>query len=133
MLVSAWSELARTGALAAGARPIHDRSVFRPRVTPSTPSSSLAVEFRPLDGDRLVNVLTSDTSFVRRLYYLEARDISRLREMASWDGERATRVQAVSAYMWKAGGWTGGGGGGSRRRSTAPRCAATRATWRPSL
>ncbi|KAL6626466.1 hypothetical protein ACP70R_030192 [Stipagrostis hirtigluma subsp. patula] len=54
-LVTAWSVLARTGTLAAGARPNHDRSVLR------------------------------------------------LREEASRDGgRRATRVQAVSAYLWKA-------------------------------
>jgi|UniRef100_A0A0E0FJP1 hypothetical protein len=97
MLVSAWSELARSGTLAAGARPNHDRSVFRPRSPPSY-GASLDEAFTPLDGARQVNVLTSDESFVGvRLYYIEAADIARLREQA-----RATRVQAVSAYLWKA-------------------------------
>ncbi|XP_066162975.1 coniferyl alcohol acyltransferase [Oryza sativa Japonica Group] len=99
MLVGSWSELARSGTLAAGARPNHDRSVFRPRATPSY-DASLDEAFTPLDGDgeRQINVLTSDESFVGvRLYYIEAADIARLREQA-----RATRVQAVSAYLWKA-------------------------------
>ncbi|EEE54278.1 hypothetical protein OsJ_01184 [Oryza sativa Japonica Group] len=68
MLVSAWSELARSGTLAAGARPNHDRSVFRPRSPPSY-GASLDEAFTPLDGARQA---------------------------------RATRVQAVSAYLWKA-------------------------------
>ncbi|KAB8080867.1 hypothetical protein EE612_001598, partial [Oryza sativa] len=61
MLVSAWSELARSGTLAAGARPNHDRSVFRPRSPPSY-GASLDEAFTPLDGARQVNVLTSDES-----------------------------------------------------------------------
>ncbi|CAO2203112.1 unnamed protein product [Urochloa humidicola] len=103
MLVSAWSELARSGTtLPAGSRPNHDRSVFRPRATPSY-SDSLDKAFTPLHGERQVNALTAQQSFVERLYYIEASDVSRLREEASRDdGERATRVQAVSAYLWKA-------------------------------
>uniref|UniRef100_A0A0E0MU90 HXXXD-type acyl-transferase family protein n=1 Tax=Oryza rufipogon TaxID=4529 RepID=A0A0E0MU90_ORYRU len=96
-LVSAWSELARSGTLSPGSWPNHDRSVFRPRAPPSY-GASLDEAFTPLDGERQVNVLTRDESFVDvRLYYIEAADIARLREQA-----RATRVQAVSAYLWKA-------------------------------
>ncbi|KAL6850513.1 hypothetical protein ACP4OV_021140 [Aristida adscensionis] len=102
LLVTAWSELARSGTLAAGARPNHRRSVFRPRAPPSY-GASLAAGFTPVDAERQVNVLTADQSFVRRLYRVDASDIARLREAASGeDGERATRVQAVSAYLWKA-------------------------------
>ncbi|XP_006645736.2 coniferyl alcohol acyltransferase-like [Oryza brachyantha] len=104
LLVSAWSELARSGSgeLVAGARPNHDRSVFRPRAPPSY-RASLDRAFTPSDGERQVNVLTSDESFVLRLYYIEASEIARLREAASRDGAPpATRVQAVSAYLWKA-------------------------------
>ena len=44
-----FSELARTGRLAPGARPVHDRSLFRPSSMPWRPrrSSSLAT-FKPL-------------------------------------------------------------------------------------
>ncbi|XBI34423.1 hypothetical protein VPH35_120234 [Triticum aestivum] len=131
-LVGGLSELARTGRLAPGAQPVHDRSLFRPSSTPWRPrrSSSLAA-FKPLTPDRMVNVLTSEASFVHRLYYLVAQAISRLRDMASQDGDgrRATWVQAVSAYIWKTlaavvgaadtrcrmGWWVDG-----RRRLTAP-------------
>uniref|UniRef100_A0A0E0C0A1 Uncharacterized protein n=1 Tax=Oryza meridionalis TaxID=40149 RepID=A0A0E0C0A1_9ORYZ len=95
-LVSAWSELARSGTLSPGSWPNHDRSVFRPRAPPSY-GASLDEAFTALDGERQVNVLTRDESFVVRLYYIQAADIARLREQA-----RATRVQAVSAYLWKA-------------------------------
>ncbi|CAL4964334.1 unnamed protein product [Urochloa decumbens] len=102
LLVSAWSELARTGALSAGARPNHDRSMFRPRAPPSY-SDSFNKAFTPVHAERQVNVLTAEQSFVERLYYIEAPDIDRLREAASRDGaQRATRVQAVAAYIWKA-------------------------------
>ncbi|XBH83862.1 hypothetical protein VPH35_072179 [Triticum aestivum] len=126
-LVGGFSELARTGRLAPGARPVHDRSLFRPSSTPSTSRSSSLAAFMPLTSDPMVNVLTSEASCVQRLYYLEAQAISRLREMASQqdrDG-RATWVQAMFAYMWKTlgaadtrcrmGWWVDG-----RRRLTAP-------------
>uniref|UniRef100_A0A0A9BUF4 Uncharacterized protein n=1 Tax=Arundo donax TaxID=35708 RepID=A0A0A9BUF4_ARUDO len=101
LLVSAWSELALSGTLAAGARPNHDRSVLRPRAPPSY-GAALDGAFTPLDAKRQVNVLTNELSFVERLYCIEASDIARLREAASRDGQRATRAQAVSAYLWKA-------------------------------
>ncbi|CAO2180376.1 unnamed protein product [Urochloa humidicola] len=101
LLVGAWSELMRSGTLAAGFRPNHDRLVFRPRVPPSY-SVALDEAFTPLDARRQVNVLTAQESFVQRLYYIEASDIARLQKMASRDdSSRATRVQAVSAYLWK--------------------------------
>ncbi|CAO2180377.1 unnamed protein product [Urochloa humidicola] len=101
LLVNAWSELARSGTLAAGARPNHDRSsIPHPRAPPCY-SASLDEAFTPLDAQRQVNVLTADESFVRRLYYIEAPDITRLRDAASRDGHRATRMQALSAYLWK--------------------------------
>ncbi|RLN24604.1 omega-hydroxypalmitate O-feruloyl transferase-like [Panicum miliaceum] len=103
MLVSAWSELARSGTLSAASRPNHDRSVFRPRAAPAY-SASLNKAFTPLDAERQVNVLTAEQSSVERLYYIEASDVARLREAASrgGGGERATRFRAVSAYLWKA-------------------------------
>ncbi|CAO2203116.1 unnamed protein product [Urochloa humidicola] len=102
-LVSAWSELARTGALAAGSRPSHDRSVFRPRAPPAYDGAALEEAFTPLDSKHQINVLTANQSFVERLYCVEAPDIERLRRAASRDdGERATtRVQALSAHLWK--------------------------------
>ncbi|KAG2587837.1 coniferyl alcohol acyltransferase-like [Panicum virgatum] len=130
LLVNAWPELARSGTLAAGARPSHDRSAFLPRAAPFY-SAALDEALTPLDGERQVNVLTTRQSFVERLFYIEASDIARLREEASRDAgdRRATRVQAVSAYVWKVlagvvgaadahcrmGWWVDG-----RRRLTAP-------------
>ncbi|KAJ1283189.1 hypothetical protein BS78_03G108800 [Paspalum vaginatum] len=86
LLVDSWSALARSGTLAADRRPNHDRSsvFFRPRAPPSY-SDSLDEAFTPLDAERQINVLTAEQSFA-----------------ASREGARATRVQAVSAYLWKA-------------------------------
>ncbi|CAL4964326.1 unnamed protein product [Urochloa decumbens] len=102
-LVSAWSELARTGALAVESRPSHDRSVFRPRAPPAYDAAALGEAFTPLDSRYQINVLTASQSFVERLYRVEASDVERLRRAASRDGgQRASRVQALSAYLWKA-------------------------------
>ncbi|CAL4993647.1 unnamed protein product [Urochloa decumbens] len=103
-LVNAWSELARsaTGTLPAALRPNHDRSaVFRPRAPPFY-GASVAEAFTSLDARRQVNALTADKSSVLRFYHIAAPDVARLRDAASLErGERATRVEAVSAYLWK--------------------------------
>ncbi|XP_037473938.1 putrescine hydroxycinnamoyltransferase 3-like [Triticum dicoccoides] len=99
-----WSQLARTGKIVADGdgdgKLCHDRSVFRPRNPPSY-RASLAADITTFDPRRLVNVLTAHDSFVDRLYYIEAADIASLREMASTEQRRSSRVQAVSAYLWK--------------------------------
>ncbi|CAO2152090.1 unnamed protein product [Urochloa humidicola] len=106
LLVNAWSELARsaTATLPAALRPNHDRSaVFRPR-TPLSYGASFANAFTPLDARRQVNALTADQSSILRFYYIEASDVARLRQAASRGGgagERASRVEAISAYLWK--------------------------------
>uniref|UniRef100_A0A0E0MHM0 Uncharacterized protein n=1 Tax=Oryza punctata TaxID=4537 RepID=A0A0E0MHM0_ORYPU len=100
MVVRAWSELARTGGIADGVVN-HDRSVFRPRRPPSY-GAAVSATFAAYDDSRLVNVLTTQASFVERLYYIEAGDVDRLRDMASTKLQRSSRVQAVSAFLWKA-------------------------------
>lgn len=104
-LVRTWSELARSGAIAAVGAPSYDHSALRPRDPPSY-GTALDEMFTPFDHAHLVNVLTARDSVVERLYYVEAQDIARLQAMASSAasgeaGQRASRVQAVSAYLWK--------------------------------
>ncbi|XP_020099789.1 putrescine hydroxycinnamoyltransferase-like [Ananas comosus] len=100
MLPTLFSELAHTGALSRS--PNHDRSLFGPR-SPPRYDPALDQEFTLYDPARLVNVLMCDT-FVRRNYRVDAADVERLRAAAS-EGQgrrRATRLEAVSAYIWKA-------------------------------
>uniref|UniRef100_A0A0D9XHP8 Uncharacterized protein n=1 Tax=Leersia perrieri TaxID=77586 RepID=A0A0D9XHP8_9ORYZ len=130
MFVRMWSELARTGKIAGG-MPNHNRLVFQSRSPPSY-GASLAAALTTYEERRLINVLTAHDSFIDRLYYVDAADIARLRDTASTKQQRATRVQAVSAYLWKVlagvvaasrvreercrmGWWVGG-----RRRLTSP-------------
>jgi hypothetical protein len=100
-----WSQLARTGRTAEGADVNHDRSLFRPRSPPAY-GAALDAMFATYDDRRMVNALTAQASFVERLYYIEASSIAKLREAASSGAgphpQRSSRVQAVSAYLWKA-------------------------------
>nr|TKW12712.1 LOW QUALITY PROTEIN: hypothetical protein SEVIR_5G053700v2 [Setaria viridis] len=73
-LVSSWSELARSGTLPAGARPSHDRRELTPEPR------------RAHAAGRPINALTTEQSFVRRLYLIEASDMERLRHAASCPG-----------------------------------------------
>uniref|UniRef100_A0A453IZA9 Anthranilate N-benzoyltransferase protein 1 n=2 Tax=Aegilops tauschii subsp. strangulata TaxID=200361 RepID=A0A453IZA9_AEGTS len=104
MLVRMWTELVRTGTISGGG-PNHDRSVLRqfsrPR-DPPTYGASVAAMYTRWEHEQEVNALTAEESFIERLYYVDERDIARLRGEASAEGrQRATRVQAVSAYLWK--------------------------------
>ncbi|CAL4992906.1 unnamed protein product [Urochloa decumbens] len=100
-LVRTWSELARSGAVDGVGVPSYDRSALRPRDPPSY-GAAVKEMFVPYDHRHLVNVLTAEDSFLERIYYVEARDLEMLREKASTGSRRASRVQALSAYLWKA-------------------------------
>ncbi|KAL6643720.1 hypothetical protein ACP70R_018486 [Stipagrostis hirtigluma subsp. patula] len=95
-----WTELLRTGTIA-GAQ--HDRRpvLFCPR-DPPTYSAEIAETLRPCEHEHKVNALSVADSTVERLYYVEARDIAGLHEMAKLGGgQRLSRVHAFSAYTWK--------------------------------
>ncbi|XP_047084086.1 coniferyl alcohol acyltransferase-like [Lolium rigidum] len=119
MLVKMGSEVVRSGTITRDA-PTHDRSVlFRPR-NPLSYSASVAGMFTPWDHEHQVNALTAEESFICRLYRVDGHDIARLREAASTEGRRATRVQAVSAYLWNV--FAGVVAASTRPTETDPRC-----------
>uniref|UniRef100_A0ACD6A8R2 Uncharacterized protein n=1 Tax=Avena sativa TaxID=4498 RepID=A0ACD6A8R2_AVESA len=114
LLMRTWSELVRSSGTSiisgGGGAPHHDRSSalgsLRPRVPPSY-GSMVEGMYTRWDDEHEVNALTAEESFVERLYYVEERDIAMLRKEAAGGGGEtgtgnATRVQAVSAYLWKA-------------------------------
>ncbi|KAL6606189.1 hypothetical protein ACP70R_041842 [Stipagrostis hirtigluma subsp. patula] len=97
-LPNAWAELLRTGGVSW--EPHHDRaSLFRPR-SPPRYSPSLDAEFTRYAPERLPNSLLAAT-FVRRNYVVSAADLTRLRAAASTAARRATRLEALSAHVWK--------------------------------
>ncbi|WVZ82466.1 hypothetical protein U9M48_029724 [Paspalum notatum var. saurae] len=97
-LANAWAELLRTGGLSW--EPHHDRaSLFRPRIPPRY-SPSLDAEFTRYDPASLPNPLLAAT-LVRRNYVVAAADLDRLRAAASTPARRATRLEALSAHVWK--------------------------------
>ncbi|XBI42856.1 hypothetical protein VPH35_107710 [Triticum aestivum] len=102
MMVRMWSELVRTGTIVTEDVPNHNRSVFRAR-DPLSYGVKVGDMFAAYDHDGLVNALTAHDSFVERLYYIEASTIARLRELATSTGgqQLSSRVQALSAYLWK--------------------------------
>ncbi|AQK80429.1 transferase [Zea mays] len=97
-LPSAWAELLRTGGLSW--EPHHERaSLFRPRDPPRY-SASLDAEFTRYAPAGLPNSLLTAT-LVRRNYVVSAADVDRLRAAASTPARRATRLEALSAHVWK--------------------------------
>lgn len=98
VLPTAWAEMLRTGRLSW--EPHHDRrSLFRPR-SPPRHGASLDAEFTRYAPGSLVNPLLA-AALVRRNYVVGADDLDRLRAAASTASRRATRLEALSAHVWK--------------------------------
>lgn len=97
-LPNAWAEMLVGGGLSW--EPHHDRaSLFRPR-SPPRYSPSLDAEFVRYDPANLPNALLA-AALVRRNYVVDAADVDRLRAAASGPERRATRLEALSAHVWK--------------------------------
>ncbi|KAF0923087.1 hypothetical protein E2562_003314 [Oryza meyeriana var. granulata] len=97
-LPNAWVELLRTGGLSW--EPHHDRgSLFQPR-SPLRFSPSVDAEFTRYAPVNLVNPLLV-AAVVRRNYVVGAADLDRLRAAVSSAVRRATRLEALSAHVWK--------------------------------
>lgn len=97
-LPNAWAEMLIRGGLSW--EPHHDRaSLFRPR-SPPRYGPSLDAEFVRYDPGSLPNSLLA-AALVRRNYVVEAADVDRLRAAASGDARSATRLEALSAHVWK--------------------------------
>ncbi|CAN6165082.1 unnamed protein product [Urochloa humidicola] len=97
-LPNAWAELLRTGGFSW--EPHHEgASLFRPRSPPRF-APSLDAEFARYAPANLPNTLLTAT-FVRRNYVVSAADVARLRAAASTPSRRATRLEALSAHVWK--------------------------------
>ncbi|KAF8776016.1 hypothetical protein HU200_003969 [Digitaria exilis] len=80
--------------------PHHERaSLFRPR-SPPRHSTSLDAEFTRYAPEGLPNSLLVAT-LVRRNYVVSGADVARLRAAASTATRRATRLEALSAHVWK--------------------------------
>lgn len=95
-LPTAWSDFLRTSTLLGF--PNHERSIFVPR-SPPRYNPSLNQEFTLYKPNALINVL-SGASLLKKIYRVEAADIDRIRACASGH-VRATRFEAMSAYVWK--------------------------------
>uniref|UniRef100_A0A0D9WLZ4 Uncharacterized protein n=1 Tax=Leersia perrieri TaxID=77586 RepID=A0A0D9WLZ4_9ORYZ len=96
-LPNAWAELVR-GELSW--EPRHERrSLLRPR-SPPRYGAALDAEFTRYSPANLVNPLLA-AALVRRSYVVSAADLARLRAAASTPSRRATRLEALSAHVWK--------------------------------
>ncbi|CAI0410255.1 unnamed protein product [Linum tenue] len=97
-----WSEISQHKSLSC--IPDHRRrELLKPRDPPRY-QPSLDRTFVRCTIDEILNmpVSTTTTTMVKRLYHIEARCIDRLQVMASAGGTKRTKIEALSAYVWKA-------------------------------
>lgn len=78
--------------------PDHTRYI-RARI-PSTYNKSLDESFVACTLEEIINIPTTNI-LLKRLYYIDAMSIDRLKMLACKDGVKRTKIEAFSAYLWK--------------------------------
>ncbi|KAF9621697.1 hypothetical protein IFM89_026590 [Coptis chinensis] len=94
----AWSEVARKRPISN--YPNHQRSIFKPRSPPEY-GPIFDRTFCKFTEEMFLNTPNAYDISVKRMYFIEASDVIKLQELASENGEKRTKVEAVSAYIWK--------------------------------
>ncbi|XP_009603648.1 coniferyl alcohol acyltransferase-like [Nicotiana tabacum] len=92
-----WSEIARKKPLSFS--PDHRRYLLRARYPPIY-NRSFDKSFISCSLHDILHISTPST-LLKRLYYIDASNIDRLQKLASLDGTKRTKIEAFSAYIWK--------------------------------
>ncbi|KAL0327674.1 UNVERIFIED_CONTAM: Tabersonine-19-hydroxy-O-acetyltransferase [Sesamum angustifolium] len=92
----AWSEIAMKKPISCS--PDHSRSL-RARFPP-TYDPSLDGEFVSCTMEEICKIPTFSI-LLKRLYYIDESSINRLQRLASANGNKRTKIEAFSAYIWK--------------------------------
>ncbi|KAL8499540.1 hypothetical protein ACS0TY_022475 [Phlomoides rotata] len=91
-----WSEIAMKKPISCS--PDHTRNL--PPRFPPTYNSSLDEEFTTCTMEEICNMPTISI-LLKRLYYIDNSSIDRLQRLASANGNKKTKIEAFSAYLWK--------------------------------
>lgn len=92
-----WSEIAQNKQISC--IPNHGRNLQARR--PPTYHPSLDQAFVKCTIDEIINIPTKDDTLVKRLYHIDVASIDHLQKLASLGGQRRTKIEALSAYLWK--------------------------------
>ncbi|KAK4744881.1 hypothetical protein SAY87_011193 [Trapa incisa] len=92
-----WSEIAQQKQISC--IPNHRRNLQARR--PPTYHPSLNQAFVKCTIDEILNIPTKDDTLVKRLYHIDVASIDHLQNLASSGGQRRTKIEALSAYIWK--------------------------------
>ncbi|EOY25405.1 PREDICTED: anthranilate N-benzoyltransferase protein 1 [Theobroma cacao] len=94
--LSSWSQVARKMPLSC--IPDHGRNL-RPRLPP-TYRPCLDQTFVKCTLEEIRNIPKTNI-LLKRLYYVDASSINKLQSLACADGNKRTKIEAFSAYIWK--------------------------------
>ncbi|CAN6722577.1 unnamed protein product [Malus baccata var. baccata] len=93
-----WSEIARKKPISC--MPDHRRNLHLRARSPPTYNSSLDHTFVKCTMEEIMNIPTAKT-LIKRLYFIHGSSIKQLQNLASRNGKQRTKIEAVSAYIWK--------------------------------
>ncbi|KAF5198290.1 Spermidine hydroxycinnamoyl transferase [Thalictrum thalictroides] len=98
MFLVSWAQVARNEPISNF--PDHQKLIFQPR-RPSIYSPLLDQTFSKCTKEMFLSAPNTYDVSVKRLYFVEASDILNLQELANKNGEKRTKLEAFSAYIWK--------------------------------
>ncbi|KAM5573782.1 coniferyl alcohol acyltransferase [Rosa sericea] len=93
-----WSEMARNKPISCV--PDHQRNLRISARNPPRYHSSLDQSFVKCTMEEIMNIPTPKT-LVKRLYFIDNSSINQLQSQACRSGKKRTKIEAVSAYVWK--------------------------------
>lgn len=91
-----WSEIAMKKPISCS--PDHSRDLparFPPHYDPSLDESFISCTMEDIRTMPTISIL------LKRLYYIDHSDIDRLQRLASTNGNKRTKIEAFSAYLWQ--------------------------------
>ncbi|KAL5550523.1 hypothetical protein UlMin_000744 [Ulmus minor] len=94
--LASWSEIAQNKPISC--MPNHKRNLFAR--TPPSYSPSLDQTFAKCTMEEIMNI-PIQKRLIKRLYFVDESSITRLQNLARVDGEKRTKIEAFSAYVWK--------------------------------
>ncbi|KAF5198289.1 Spermidine hydroxycinnamoyl transferase [Thalictrum thalictroides] len=80
--------------------PDHQRLILKPR-SPPTYCPLLDKTFTKCSMEMILNTPMAYDNSIKRLYFIEGSDVSKLQQLASQNGEKRTKLEAISGYLWK--------------------------------
>ncbi|GLJ20241.1 hypothetical protein SUGI_0367350 [Cryptomeria japonica] len=99
LFLTCWANISRNESIGS-ITPSFTRSIFIPK-DPSNYNSKIKNVYTKVQSFPQPNIQIPQPAITSRIYYLSAKDIEKLQQNANQNGNKYTKLEAFSAYLWK--------------------------------